>query len=143
MECVFCKEDGGDVLWQDERMRVVLATNETDYPGFCRVIWNAHVAEFSDLAAADREHLMRAVYAVERALRRVMQPSKVNLASLGNQVPHVHWHVIPRFTNDAHFPLPVWAPRQRTVSEAMLGQRRAQATLLRDAVRHEIDEALA
>ncbi|MEF1435558.1 hypothetical protein QWU86_12095, partial [Neisseria gonorrhoeae] len=53
----------------------------------------------------------------------------------GNQVPHVHWHVIPRFSNDAHFPLPIWAPRQRTVSEAMLSSRRAQATLLREAVR--------
>ena len=141
MGCVFCSEEGGDVLWQDERLRVVLATSENDYPGFCRVIWNAHVAEFSDLDGADREHLMRAVCAVERASRRVMQPAKVNLASLGNQVPHVHWHVIPRFTNDAHFPLPVWAPRQRTVSEAMLSQRRAQATLLRDAVRQEIERA--
>jgi len=141
MACVFCNEDGGDVLWQDERLRVVLATSENDYPGFCRVIWNAHVAEFSDLAAGDRAHVMHAVYAVERALRRVMQPVKVNLASLGNQVPHVHWHVIPRFSNDAHFPLPVWAPRQRTVSEALLSQRRAQATLLREAVRQEIEQA--
>ena len=73
---------------------------------------------------------MKAVYAVERAIRRILQPVKVNLASLGNQVPHVHWHVIPRFSNDAHFPLPIWAPRQRTVSEAMLSSRRAQATLL-------------
>ena len=65
----------------------------------------------------------------------------MNLASLGNQVPHVHWHVIPRFSNDAHFPLPIWAPRQRTVSEALLSSRRAQATLLREAVRHEIEQA--
>lgn len=143
MGCVFCNEEGGEVLWEDERLRVVLATAEAEYPGFCRVIWNTHVAEFSDLADADREHLMRAVYAVERALRRIMQPSKVNLASLGNQVPHVHWHVIPRFTNDAHFPMSVWSPRQRTVSEAMLGQRRAQATLLREAVRQEMEQALA
>jgi len=141
MACVFCSEDGGDLLWQDDRLRVVLATSERDYPGFCRVIWNAHVAEFSDLGDADREYLMRAACAVERALRRVMQPVKVNLASLGNQVPHLHWHVIPRYTNDAHFPLPVWAPRQRTVSEALLAQRRAQATLLGDAVRHEIEQA--
>jgi diadenosine tetraphosphate (Ap4A) HIT family hydrolase len=86
---------------------------------------------------------MLVVYAMERALRTVMQPAKVNLASLGNQVPHVHWHVIPRFTNDAHFPLAVWAPRQRAVSEALLASRRAQATLLGDAVRREIAQALA
>ena len=46
MDCVFCREDGGDVLWQDDTLRVVLA-DEHDYPGFCRVIWNRHVAEFS------------------------------------------------------------------------------------------------
>jgi diadenosine tetraphosphate (Ap4A) HIT family hydrolase len=46
-------------------------------------------------------------------LRRLLQPTKVNLASLGNQVPHLHWHVIPRFADDAHFPDPVWAPRRR------------------------------
>jgi diadenosine tetraphosphate (Ap4A) HIT family hydrolase len=142
MDCIFCREDGGDILWKDDTLRVVLA-DEQDYPGFCRVIWNQHVAEFSDLADAERDRVMRAVNAVERAMRRVMNPAKINLASLGNQVPHVHWHVIPRFSNDAHFPLPIWAPRQRTVSEAMLSQRRAQATLLRDAVRSEIEQALA
>jgi diadenosine tetraphosphate (Ap4A) HIT family hydrolase len=142
MDCIFCREDGGDILWKDDTLRVVLA-DEQDYPGFCRVIWNQHVAEFSDLADAERDRVMRAVNAVERAMRRVMKPVKINLASLGNQVPHVHWHVIPRFSNDAHFPLPIWAPRQRTVSEAMLSQRRAQATLLRDAVRGEIEQALA
>ncbi|MDE1179600.1 HIT family protein [Paraburkholderia sp.] len=142
MDCVFCREEGGDVLWQDDAMRVVLA-DETDYPGFCRVILNRHIAEFSDLDDAERERVMRAVNATERAIRRVMQPVKINLASLGNQVPHVHWHVIPRFSNDAHFPLPVWAPRQRTVSEALLAARRAQATLLRDAVRSELEHAFA
>jgi diadenosine tetraphosphate (Ap4A) HIT family hydrolase len=139
MDCIFCREDGGELLWKDDRVRVVLATGEPDYPGFCRVIWHAHVAEFSDLTDADRVHLMRVVCAVERAVRRVMQPVKVNLASLGNQVPHVHWHVIPRFSNDAHFPQPVWAPRQRSVSDALLRLRAAQATLLHNAVREEID----
>lgn len=141
MVCVFCREEGGVVLWQDDALRVVLA-DEHDYPGFCRVIWNAHVAEFSDLQAAERQRVMLAVYAAERAVRRVLSPDKVNLASLGNQVPHVHWHVIPRFTNDAHFPLPIWAPRQRSVSEALLAQRRAQATLIAEALRQEMAQAI-
>lgn len=143
MTCVFCNDDGGDVLWKNDRLRVVLATHEDAWPGFCRVIWNAHVAEFSDLEVGEWQHMMLAVHAVERAVRRVMQPVKINLASLGNQVPHLHWHVIPRFTNDGQFPFPVWAPRQRSVSEALLNSRRAQATLLREAVRQELERALA
>jgi diadenosine tetraphosphate (Ap4A) HIT family hydrolase len=137
MDCVFCREDGGEVLWSDDALRVVLA-DEPDWPGFCRVIWHAHVAEMSDLDNAARVKLMAAVNGVERAVRRVLAPAKVNLASLGNQVPHVHWHVIPRHSNDSRFPLPIWAPRQRTVSHALLSNRRAQATLLREAVRDEM-----
>jgi len=140
MDCVFCREDGGEVLWSHDALRVVLA-DEPDWPGFCRVIWTAHVAEMSDLNDADRAKLMLAVNGVERAIRRVIAPAKVNLASLGNQVPHVHWHVIPRHSNDSRFPLPIWAPRQRTVSQVLLSNRRAQATLLREAVRSEMAAA--
>jgi diadenosine tetraphosphate (Ap4A) HIT family hydrolase len=53
------------------------------------------------------------VLAVEQALRRVLKPHKINLASFGNLTPHVHWHVIPRFARDAHFPNPVWGERRR------------------------------
>jgi diadenosine tetraphosphate (Ap4A) HIT family hydrolase len=140
MDCVFCREDGGEVLWKNDTMRVVLA-DEPDWPGLCRVIWGAHVAEMSDLPDEDRTRVMTAVNIVERAMRRVLVPDKINLASLGNQVPHVHWHVIPRFTNDSRFPLPIWAPRQRTVSEALLSRRRVQATLMYEPIRNELNAA--
>jgi diadenosine tetraphosphate (Ap4A) HIT family hydrolase len=67
----------------------------------------------TDLAVAEREALMNVVFACEAALQEVMAPDKVNLASLGNVVPHLHWHVIPRFGDDPHFPNPVWGVRQR------------------------------
>jgi diadenosine tetraphosphate (Ap4A) HIT family hydrolase len=91
---------------------------ERGYPGFCRVIWNAHVREMTDLAAEERSHLMRVVFAVEAALREIMNPHKVNLASFGNMTPHVHWHVIARFTHDPHFPEPVWGVQQRATQAA-------------------------
>ncbi len=93
-------------------MRVVSA-GDPDYPGFLRVIWHEHVREMTDLAPASREHCLRVVFAVEQVLRDTLRPDKINVASLGNQVPHVHWHVIPRFADDAHFPDPVWAARRR------------------------------
>lgn len=111
-ECEFCNVSGGEILWQDERLRIVYVEDE-DYPGFCRVIWQTHVREMTDLAEDDRVHCMRTVFAVEAVLRELLQPHKINLASLGNMTPHVHWHVIPRFTDDGHFPQPIWAPRQR------------------------------
>jgi diadenosine tetraphosphate (Ap4A) HIT family hydrolase len=110
--CPLCQTDGGSVLWRDAQCRVVRA-DEPDYPGFLRVILDAHVREMTDLAVAEREALMKVVFACEAALREVMAPDKVNLASLGNVVPHLHWHVIPRFGDDPHFPNPVWGVRHR------------------------------
>ena len=80
-----------------------------DYPGYCRVIWRSHVGEVSDLAGPDRRYLMALVFATEAALRQLYAPQKMNLASLGNLVPHVHWHVIPRFIDDPHFPASIWS----------------------------------
>jgi diadenosine tetraphosphate (Ap4A) HIT family hydrolase len=112
--CVFCEQEGGRRLWSDTRCRVVLT--DEPFTGFCRVIWNAHVREMTDLDAADRAHLMRVVLAVEAALRAQLRPHKMNLAALGNVTPHLHWHVIPRFADDSHFPQPVWGERQRAAA---------------------------
>ncbi|MDP1644324.1 MAG: HIT family protein [Thiobacillus sp.] len=117
MSCLLCDELGGTVLWRDDFCRVVRA-DEPDYPGFLRVILNAHVKEMTDLPAAGQQALLRVVLATETALREVVQPDKVNLASLGNVVSHLHWHVIPRFTDDPHFPNPVWGARQRDTPHA-------------------------
>jgi diadenosine tetraphosphate (Ap4A) HIT family hydrolase len=112
MACELCASDGGEVLWRDDFCRVV-RVEDADYPGFCRVILNRHVKEMTDLDASERSRLMAVVFAVEQAVREVMQPDKINLASLGNMTPHVHWHVIPRFSDDRHFPAPIWAEARR------------------------------
>jgi diadenosine tetraphosphate (Ap4A) HIT family hydrolase len=111
-DCDLCQNPAGLPLWRDERLRVVLV-DDPDYPGFCRVIWNAHVKEMTDLPAADRGHLMAVVFEVEAVLRDALRPDKINLASLGNLTPHLHWHLIPRWRDDPHFPGSVWSPRQR------------------------------
>ena len=107
MKCELCDQSGGELLWRDERCRVVLV-DDPDYPGFCRVIWQSHVREMTDLSSADRAHFMSIVFVVEETLREIMAPDKINLASLGNMTPHLHWHVIPRFADDKHFPGPIW-----------------------------------
>ncbi|UCE32012.1 MAG: HIT family protein [Burkholderiales bacterium] len=135
--CALCAADGGAVLWSDAVLRVVLV-DEPDYPGFTRVIWNAHVREMTDLVPGDRARLMQAVWDVEAVQRRLLRPDKVNLASLGNQVPHLHWHVIPRYVDDRHFPAPVWA-QPRTGDEAAARRRQAAARALLGSYR----EALA
>lgn len=129
MPCELCAQTKDETLWQDERCRVVLV-DDADYPGFCRVIWAAHVAEMTDLAPNERNRLMEVVFAVEEALRQVLSPHKINLASLGNLTPHLHWHVIPRYPHDRHFPNPIWgAPLRvsRTILPPELGRRLQRA----------------
>ena len=133
MTCELCEQDGGEIIHRGAQWRVVLV-DDPGYPGFCRVIWDRHVQEMTDLSAAERSSLMDAVWQVESALREVMHPDKINLASLGNVVPHLHWHVIPRYAQDAHFPAPVWAAAQRVAAADDLVQRRALLPALREAM---------
>jgi diadenosine tetraphosphate (Ap4A) HIT family hydrolase len=111
-DCDLCNSAGDTVLWQNGLCRVVEVADE-HYPGFLRVILNRHEREMADLEDGERRALMEIVFAVEKAVRDTLRPDKMNLASLGNVSPHVHWHVIPRYRDDRHFPGPVWAAVQR------------------------------
>ena len=112
MSCELCEQSGGEILWQSDLYRVIWV-DDKHYPGFCRVILNRHVKEMTDLDEPERMMLMHAVFAVESAVREVVRPDKINLASLGNVVPHLHWHIIPRFADDRHFPNPIWGEVKR------------------------------
>ena len=117
--CPLCDAPGGRLLVQSPRWRLIHA-QEAGFPAFYRVVWEEHVAEFSQLARAQRHECMEVVATVEEALLRHLQPAKVNVAALGNVVPHLHWHVIARFDWDSRFPAPVWAAAQREPDAARL-----------------------
>jgi diadenosine tetraphosphate (Ap4A) HIT family hydrolase len=137
MACDLCKllaaPAAGMLVWADHQVSVV-AVDEAEYPGFTRVVWNAHIKEMTDLSAAERNRVMEVVWAVESAQRAVMAPEKINLASFGNMTPHVHWHVIPRYLDDAHFPNPTWAVQQRSSAPDALASRRALLPALHAAI---------
>lgn len=133
MACELCDSPGGDLIWHNALCRVVRVA-DPDYPGFCRVILNRHVKEMSDLPDDERQSLMQVVFSVEQALTLLMCPDKINLASLGNLVPHVHWHIIPRFRDDAHFPQPIWS------APARAGSRRTAPEIA--LLRNKLEELL-
>ena len=117
--CPLCDAAGGHLVFRGDKFRLVRA-DETGYPAFYRLVWGDHVREFSDLGQADRALCLDAVVTVEKVLLEHLQPAKVNLASLGNMVPHLHWHVIARFDWDPAWPAPVWAAPQRPVEAAAI-----------------------
>ena len=106
-DCFFCNHPGGDILYNCQLYRIILV-NDQDYPGYLRVVLNRHLKELSDLENADNIEIYKAVIKAEQILRKIFNPDKINLASFGNMTPHVHWHIIPRFISDKHFPNPTW-----------------------------------
>jgi diadenosine tetraphosphate (Ap4A) HIT family hydrolase len=127
-DCPLCRHDGGLLLVSNADFRVV-EVDDADYPGFTRVIWNAHIAEMTDLAPAQRDVLMQAVWTVEQIQRNVFQPDKINIASLGNMVAHLHLHVIPRWRDDRHFPDAVWAAPRVAVGQEFPGWQQRMSRL--------------
>jgi len=127
----------------DERLRIVRVLDAPEFPAFYRVIWREHVAELSDLSPGDQAHCLGAVVAVERALRAALAPTKINLASLGNMVPHLHWHVIARFDWDSHFPQPIWGSRQREVTPPAAERLARPMTMLDESIRQALGSEMA
>jgi len=119
--CPLCAGAGGIVLARTPRWRLIRA-EEAGFPAFYRVVWNEHVREFSDLSSAERTECMDVVVQVETLIRKHLRPAKVNLAALGNAVPHLHWHVIARFDWDTHFPGAVWAAPVRAVAQERIAE---------------------
>ncbi|MFT4241506.1 MAG: HIT family protein [Acidovorax sp.] len=140
MTCALCDADGGALVWRGAKLRVIRA-DEAGFPAFYRVVWNAHAPEFSDLSPADRQHCMEAVTRVEQALRDTLQPAKINLAALGNMVPHLHWHVIARFGWDSHFPAPVWAEARRPAPAGELAAVQARLPAAEAAMRARLEDS--
>jgi len=136
--CELCEHTGGELVVSAAAWRVI-RVRDADFPAFYRVVWQGHVAEFGDLDAASRALCMEVVARVEGVLRARLAPTKVNLAALGNVVPHLHWHVIARFAWDSHFPQPVWGPRQREVgAPAAVDRLPVTLDVLDDAVRQAL-----
>ncbi len=109
--CVLCAQDGGRLIWRNDALRVI-DVGDPDLPGYTRVIWQAHVREMTDLTRAERTEFMEVVYLVESMQRHWLKPDKINIASLGNQTPHLHWHIMPRWKEDPWFPDSIWAARR-------------------------------
>ncbi len=106
--CILCQETGGTLIYANDFIRVINA-NEPHYPAFTRVILQKHAAEMTDLSTEERQRLMEYVYLVEKVQREQLSPDKINLPQFGTMVPHIHWHIIPRFKWDLHYPASFWS----------------------------------
>jgi diadenosine tetraphosphate (Ap4A) HIT family hydrolase len=85
-----------------------LAKNQT-YRGQCSLIFDLrHAARPDQLSAEEWTAFCLDLYAAQHAVMTVTRPDHVNVESLGNVVPHLHWHIIPRYVGDARWGMPIW-----------------------------------
>ena len=109
--CLMCTK------WQDDAdLRVVeldycyvVLNRDQFFAGYCFVLTKEHFTELFHLDVETRQGIMEEVNAVAAALARVFHPTKINYELLGNMVPHMHWHLVPRFSDDPLWPKPIWS----------------------------------
>jgi diadenosine tetraphosphate (Ap4A) HIT family hydrolase len=107
------------------------------YEGYCVVVAKSHVTELFDLSAAKRTAFLEEVTQTAQAIHRVVQPRKINYEWLGNQVPHMHWHLFPRQDADPNKLKAVWveidaAERDPERKRRLEMCRRGKKTLIRE-----------
>ena len=110
--CVLCSSQKYPIIWRNDLLRIILI-NDQNYRGYCRVDLINHIKEMSDLDEAIRNEFMGVIFQMEKIVKEYLQPDKINLASLGNITPHLHWHIIPRYLSDNHFPDSIWSEKKR------------------------------
>ena len=109
--CVMCGKygrSGGDLHIADLEGSRVFLHGDQFFPGYVLLILRRHATELYELSAAERQTLIEEVNRVAEALARVFRPVKMNYELLGNQVPHIHWHLIPRLASDPEPQAPIW-----------------------------------
>lgn len=132
VNCPICKRlpeliDGNDaslIVELDESV-VVLADTQ-GYPGWCILLLKEHVEHLVELPIGRQEKLFGEVARVAAAIRAVCLPRRLNYECLGNEVSHVHWHVIPRYGDDPQPTGPIWVRPAAERAGAMLGERRGE-----------------
>lgn len=138
--CALCARVDGLPVWADARWQLVRTEDTPDHPAFWRLVLRRHAAELSELTPEELHGGMDLLVRLERVVRLHLQPAKVNVASLGNLVPHVHWHLIARFHHDRQFPAPVWAPPAREADPAWLQRLRDRLPALDRDIAAALDE---
>lgn len=131
--CPLCSPVGEKVLFKNDLFRVI-QVDDANYPGYFRVIVNEHIKEMSQLNLEDQVRIISVLSEIEKIVLEKMKPIKINWAQLGNMVPHLHWHLIARYEDDAAFPDSIWSTSHRQTAQTVLEERKALANSCAQAI---------
>jgi diadenosine tetraphosphate (Ap4A) HIT family hydrolase len=122
-DCFFCQKlsrldstPDDDLVWRFPHSVAYLGPWQY-YQGYCILIARRHATELSQLSVEERRVFFDELCLLARAIEEAFQPLKLNYELLGNQVPHLHWHVFPRFPDDPQRLKPVWLALDRAEAD--------------------------
>lgn len=91
---------------------IYIELHDSEIP-WLKIFTHAPHKEFSECSRAEKEAIWNILDIIEKEMLSYFKPSKINIASFGNMLPRVHWHIMARFENDSYFPEPMWGAKQR------------------------------
>ena len=97
-------------IYENPQLRI--ETEESEIP-WLKLFTQYPYKEMSEVPAEVRFEIYDLLDTIEKAMIAYYTPDKINIASFGNYVPHVHWHIMARFKEDSYFPEPMWGKKQR------------------------------
>lgn len=98
------------VIFQGKNIFVEI--HESEIP-WLKIFTNTPFKEFSECDLQTKSDIFEALNIIEKQMLDFYNPTKINIASFGNYLPHVHFHIMARFSNDSYFPEPMWGAKQR------------------------------
>jgi diadenosine tetraphosphate (Ap4A) HIT family hydrolase len=126
-------EEHSDLRIVELEHSFVVLNSDQFFPGYTLLFTKQHATELFQLDHSVRAGLMEEVSTVARALFTQFQPDKINYELLGNMVPHIHWHLVPRFAHDPLWPRPIWAENHNEVTLSS-DEYRQRIQLIREAL---------
>ncbi|KAA0891315.1 HIT family protein [Oryzomonas rubra] len=124
--CPMCSrwESDADLRIAELEHSYVILNRDQFFPGYTLLFSKTHVTELFHLDRRVRGELMEEISRVAEALFATFRPDKINYELLGNMVPHMHWHLVPRFASEPLWPRPIWAEPHDDVLLAPEGYHR-------------------
>ena len=98
------------IIYQNELIKI--ETEESEIP-WLKIFTQEAYKEMSELPQNLKYEIYELLDIIEKEMIIYYRPDKINIASFGNYVPHVHWHIMARFKQDSYFPEPMWGKKQR------------------------------
>jgi len=98
------------IIYENASIKIKIEKSEIPW---LKIFTQTSYKEMSDVPTSIRMEIYELLHKIEKEMINYYNPTKINIASFGNYMPHVHWHIMARFEKDSYYPEPMWGTKQR------------------------------